>query len=298
MTGSSQTTCGFVSIIGLPNAGKSTLMNQLVGEKVSIVSSKKQTTRCRVLGIMIHDQRHQMIFIDTPGIFDPKKSMEQAMVGAAFDSIDEADCVLHLVSANEKDSIPKSVSIAKQLPKNKPVFLAINKVDAVQKEKLLKLTAALNEDFDYQATFMISGLKNKGLNDMCDALANHMPESPWHFEDDEVTTMPMRMLAAEITREKIFEQLHQELPYAALVETEEWEAFDNGDIKISQAIYIQRDSQKAIVLGKGGSRIKKLGQAARLELEDMLECKVHLKLFVKVKENWPDNPENFHLMGL
>lgn len=298
MTKEQQTSCGFISVIGLPNAGKSTLINQLVGEKVSIVSSKKQTTRCRVLGIMIHDNQHQMIFIDTPGVFDAKKTMEQAMVGAAFDSIDEGDCVLHLVSANEPDVIQKAKLLEQRLPKDKPVFLALNKVDAVKKEKLLDLAAALNENFDYTSTFMISGLKNQGLNDMLDELAKTMPQSEWHFEEDEVTTMPMRMLAAEITREKIFEQLHKELPYAALVETEQWEEFDNGDIKISQAIYIQRDSQKAIVLGKGGSRIKKLGQASRLELEEMLECKVHLKLFVKVKESWPDNPENFHLMGL
>ena len=293
-----QISCGFVSVIGLPNAGKSTLINQLVGEKVSIVSSKKQTTRCRVLGIMIHQQKDQMVFIDTPGVFDAKKTMEHAMVGAAFDSIDEGDAILHLVSANEPDAIKKAAVIEKRLPTNKPVFLAINKVDAVKKEKLLELTAALNEAFDYKATFMISALKNKGLGDMLDKLADEMPEGPWHFEEDEVTTMPMRMLAAEITREKIFEQLYRELPYAVLVETEKWEDFDNGDIKISQAVYVQRDSQKAIVLGKGGSRIKKIGQAARLELEDMMGCKVHLKVFVKVKENWPDNPENFQLMGL
>lgn len=298
MTEKVNTTCGFVSVIGLPNAGKSTLINQLVGEKVSIVSSRKQTTRCRVLGIMIHDNQHQMILIDTPGVFDAKKTMEHAMVGAAFDSIDEGDCILHLVAANEPDAVNKAKVIEKRLPSNKPVFLAINKVDAVKKERLLDLTKALNENFDYKATFMISGLKNQGLKEMLNQFARVMPEGPWHFEEDEVTTMPMRMLAAEITREKIFEQLYKELPYAALVETEQWEDFDNGDVKISQAVYVQRDSQKAIVLGKGGSRIKKIGQSARMELEEMLECKVHLKLFVKVKENWPDNPENFQLMGL
>ena len=174
----------------------------------------------------------------------------------------------------------------------------LGKTIKVNKEQLLKLAAALNENFDYEATFMISGLKNQGLTDMLDALSKEMPEGPWHFEEDEVTTMPMRMLAAEITREKIFEKLYRELPYAVLVETEKWEDFDNGDIKISQAIYIQRDSQKAIVLGKGGNQIKKIGKAAREELEEMMDCKVHLKLFVKVKENWPDNPENFQLMGL
>jgi len=293
-----ETTCGFISVIGLPNAGKSTLINQIVGQKVSIVSPKKQTTRCRVLGITIHDDAHQMIFIDTPGVFDAKKTMEHAMVGAAFDSIDEGDCILHLVSANEPGALEKAAIIEARLPKNKPVFLALNKVDAIQKEKLLTLTQTLNERFDYKATFMISALKNKGLDRMLDTIAKDMPQSEWHFEEDEVTTMPMRMLAAEITREKIFNQLYRELPYAALVETEEWEQFDNGDIKITQAVFVQRDSQKAIVLGKGGAQIKKLGKAAREELEEMMGTKIHLKLFVKVKENWPDNPENFGLMGL
>jgi len=220
------------------------------------------------------------------------------MVGAAFDSIDEGDAVLHLVSANEPGAIEKAKIIEQRLPKNKPVFLALNKIDAIQKDKLLTLSEELNASFDYEATFMISALKNKGLDRMLDTLSTHMPKGPWHFEEDEVTTMPMRMLAAEITREKIFNQLYRELPYAALVETEKWEDFDNGDIKISQAIYVQRDSQKAIVLGKGGGQIKKIGQAAREELEEIMDCKVHLKLFVKVKENWPDNPENFQLMGL
>lgn len=293
-----KTSCGFVSVVGLPNAGKSTLINQLVGQKVSIVSEKAQTTRCRVLGIMIHNDNDQMVFIDTPGVFAAQKSMEHAMVGAAFDSLDEADCVLHLVSASEPKALEKAALIEKKLPKNKPVFLALNKTDAVKKETLLTLTQTLNERFDYKATFMISGLKNKGLERMLDKLAEEFPRGPWHFEEDEVTTMPMRMLAAEITREKIFNQLYRELPYAALVETETWENFDNGDIKITQAIFIQRDSQKAIVLGKGGDRIRKIGQASRMELEEITGCTVHLKLFVKVKENWPDNPENWQLMGL
>ncbi|MFK7840447.1 MAG: GTPase Era [Bdellovibrionales bacterium] len=298
MPDNENTSCGFVSVIGMPNAGKSTLINQLVGQKISIVSPKKQTTRCRVLGIMIHEQKDQMIFIDTPGVFDAKKTMEHAMVDAAFSALDEGDCILHLVSANEPNVIEKAAIIERRLPENKPVFLAINKVDVIEKEKLLSLTKTLNDNFPYKATFMISALKNKGIDPMLKHLAEEMPKGIWHYEEDEVTTMPMRMLAAEITREKIFNQLYRELPYAALVETEDWEQFDNGDIKITQAVFIQRDSQKAIVLGKGGSRIKKIGQAARIELEEMMGCKVHLKLFVKVKENWPDNPENFSLMGL
>ena len=298
MSTEEQKTCGFVSVIGMPNAGKSTLINTLVGQKVSIVSNRKQTTRCRVLGIMIHKEQHQMIFMDTPGVFEAKKTMEHAMVGAAYDTLDEADCVLHLVSAGEAGAIEKAKQIEAKLPKDRPVFLALNKTDAVKKEKLLTLAQSLNENFDYKATFMISGLKNKGLEQMLDTIAAEMPQGGWHYDEDEVTTMPMRLLSAEITREQIFNQLYRELPYATLVETEEWENFDNGDVKVSQAVFVQRDSQKAIVLGKGGSRIQKIGKAAREELEEIMGCKVHLKLFVKVRENWMDNPENFHLMGL
>ena len=298
MSSATDKTCGFISVIGLPNAGKSTLINTLVGQKVSIVSDKKQTTRCRVLGIMIHNSCHQMIFVDTPGVFDAQKTMEQAMVGAAFDALEEADAILHLVSASEKNALDKAKIITEKLPKDRPVFLALNKTDQVKKEGLLKLSQSLNEAFDYKATFMISGLKNQGLDHMLGMLSKEMPKSDWHYNEDEVTTMPMRLLAAEITREQIFNQLHQELPYAALVETESFEYFDNGDVKIHQVIYVQRDSQKAIVLGKAGSRIQKIGKAARLELEDMLDRKIHLKLFVKVQENWPDKIENFSLMGL
>lgn len=285
---------GFVAVIGLPNAGKSTLINALVGEKVAITSKKSGTTRCRILGIAMHETA-QIIFIDTPGVFDAKKTMDRAMVGAAFEALEEADMILHLIDAGSKKD--QSDIIAK-LPKNRPVYLAFNKVDTIAKEKLLTLAADYNAKFDYTATFMISALKKKGLDDLRDCIASALPTAPWPFDPDDVTDMPMRLMAAEITREKIFRQLHDELPYATLVETEKWENFDNGDVKINQIIYVQRDSQKAIMLGKGGSRIKTIGQDARKELEEMLERKVHLKLHVKTRENWPDRPESLEIMGL
>jgi len=285
---------GFVAVIGLPNAGKSTLINALVGEKVAITSKKSGTTRCRILGIAMHETA-QIIFIDTPGVFDAKKTMDRAMVGAAFEALEEADMILHLIDAGSKKD--QSDIIAK-LPKNRPVYLALNKVDTIAKEKLLTLAADYNAKFDYTATFMISALKKKGLDDLRDCIAAALPTAPWPFDPDDVTDMPMRLMAAEITREKIFRQLHDELPYATLVETEKWENFDNGDVKINQIIYVQRDSQKAIMLGKGGSRIKTIGQDARKELEEMLERKVHLKLHVKTRENWPDRPESLEIMGL
>ncbi|MGH1398758.1 MAG: GTPase Era [Alphaproteobacteria bacterium] len=290
--------CGFIAVVGHPNAGKSTLINALVGEKVAITSKRAGTTRCRILGIAIHNNA-QMIFIDTPGIFgstvDAQQTMERAMIGAAFEALDEADIALHLLDAKDKKS---QAPILEKLPQNRPTFLALNKVDAIQKAALLDISAGHNETYDYDATFMISALKEKGLDGLMDTLAASLPDGPWHYDEDEVTDMPMRLMAAEITREQIFNRLHRELPYAALIETEKWENFDNGDVKIHQAIYVQRDSQKAIVLGKGGSQIKKIGEAARKELEGMLERRVHLKLHVKVCENWPDRPESLEIMGL
>ncbi|MGB0719823.1 MAG: GTPase Era [Bdellovibrionales bacterium] len=299
------TSCGFIAVIGLPNAGKSTLINALVGQKVSIVSKRAQTTRCRILGIALHDTPDtsaQMIFIDTPGVFEAKKMMERAMVGAAFDALEEADAILHVVDVSQKNTLARNEDIIKKIETlasaKRPVFLALNKIDCIAKEALLDFTAQFNARFDYAQTFMISALKENGLSALQDKIANALPAGPWHYEADEITDMPMRMMAAEITREKIFHQLHEELPYAALVETEEWEHFDNGDIRIGQCIYVQRDSQKAIVLGKGGSRIKKLGEAARKDLQDILQCRVHLKLFIRVREDWPEKAESLRIMGL
>lgn len=289
--------CGSVCILGLPNAGKSTLVNHLVGQKVSIVSKKVQTTRCRVLGIALHNDA-QILLIDTPGIFKAQKTFERAMIGAAFEALDNADAVIHLVDASKGDPISKNGDIFAKLPSNRPVFLVLNKVDAVDKEKLLTLSQDLNAHFDYQATFMISALKGQGTDSLLNTLETALPDSPWLFDEDEVTDMPMRLMAAEITREKLFNQLHQELPQASFVETESWDTFDNGSIKIGQLIYVQRDSQKAIVLGKRGARIKAIGQEAREELEALLGTRIHLKIFVKVRDNWGEQPDLLEKMGL
>lgn len=289
--------CGFAAIVGLPNAGKSTLTNALVGSKISIVSRKVQTTRTRVLGIITRDQA-QVILVDTPGVFAPKKTLEKAMVKAAWDALPDADVVVHLVDATVKAASEDNRLITGRLPENKPCLLVLNKVDKVKKPDLLALTAALNEQFSYEATFMISSLKQEGLEDMLAGIIEHMPEGPWLFEEDQITDMPMRLMAAEITREKIFEQLHQELPYEIMVETESWEEFDDGAVKIDQVVYVHKDSQKGIVVGKSGSRIKALGEAARLELEELFERRVHLKLFVKVQENWSERSENYRAIGL
>ncbi len=292
-----KTRFGFVSVVGLPNAGKSTLMNALVGSKVSIVSKKVQTTRMRVLGIALHEQT-QLVIIDTPGIFQAQKTLEKAMVSAAWETMSEGDVVMHLVDVSTKNYLKKNEMIIRGLPKDRPVFLILNKTDAIKKEALLTITQELNALFDYKATYMISALKKQGLKQLLNGLSDLMPEGQWMYEEDQITDMPMRLMAAEITREQVFRQLHEEVPYSVFVETEHWEQFDNGSVKISQLIYVQRDSQKAIILGKGGARIKKIGQRSREELEEIMGCKVHLKIFVKVQENWQERAEIYQLMGL
>ncbi len=293
------TKCGFVSVIGLPNAGKSTLINHLVGAKVSIVSRKTHTTRNRILGIMMHNTS-QIILIDTPGIFDAagSRQMERAMVGAAFEALEESDYVLHLVDAAIKNPLQRNHDIIQKLNPDKPTILVLNKTDKVHKPDLLKLATAFSDQYNYAAIFMISSLKGSGTDDVLDYLAQNLPNSEYIFDEDDITDMPMRMMAAEITREKIFNQLHEELPYSAMVYTESWEDFENGDIKITQLVFVERDSQKAIVLGKGGSRIKQIGQEAREELSELFERKIHLKLLVKVKDGWAEKSENLRLMGL
>lgn len=296
-TSTTQTRCGFVSILGLPNAGKSTLVNTIVGAKVSIVSKKVQTTRTRVLGIAIEDQT-QVILIDTPGIFKPKKTLEKAMVNAALSSFEDADFIVHLVDVTQKNPLENNRMIFDSLKGQENVILVLNKIDRIEKTSLLKTAQALNEACPYIATFMISAINGKGVKDLTAYLTKILPEGGWLFPEDQMSDMPMRLLAAEITREKIFHQLHQEIPYAVFIDTEAWEEFDNGSVKISQVVYIEKDSQKAILLGKRGSRIKEIGQAARLELEEIMEQKVHLKLFVKVQENWAERTENYALFGL
>lgn len=289
--------CGFVSVVGLPNAGKSTLVNALVGMKVSIVSRKIQTTRTRVLGIALRDEA-QIILIDTPGIFKPKKTLEKAMVTAALASFEEAESIVHVVDAAIKNPVEQNKMILGSLGGQKKVILALNKIDRVSKPDLLRIAEEMNREFDYHSTFMISATNKKGVDDLADHLSDCLPEGQWIFPEDQVTDMPMRLVAAEITREKIFDQLHQEIPYAVFVETENWEQFDNGSVKISQVIYVQKNSQKGILLGKGGTKIKSIGRAAREELEEILGCRVHLKTFVRVQENWAERSENYEMFGL
>jgi GTP-binding protein Era len=294
-----QRRCGFVAIVGAPNAGKSTLVNRLVGTKVSIVSPKVQTTRTRVLGIaLVAEEGAQVIFIDTPGIFTPKLRLERAMVRAAWSGASDADIVALVVDA--KKGIDEDVSnIIKSLKEaNRRAILVLNKIDLVKRDQLLGLTAQLHESGIIDDVFMISAEKGDGTGDFLRFCAGSLPEGPWHFPEDEVSDMPQRMLAAEITREQLFNRLHQELPYAALVESEKWEERDDGSVRIDQIIYVRRDSQKAIVLGKGGAQIKAIGASARQELERLLERSVHLFLFVKVREDWPDDRQRYSDLGL
>lgn len=289
--------CGFVSVVGLSNVGKSTLLNEIVGQKVSIVSQKVQTTRNRILGITIHDNA-QIILIDTPGIFKPKKTLEKAMVSTALQTIDDADLVLHIVDARSKNAVEQNKTLFQSLKNHGSVVLVLNKVDKVSKPDLLDLSMRFNESFDYEATFMISALSGSGVKDILGYLSQNVPRGAWMYPEDQITDMPMRLVAAEITRERIFHLIHQEIPYAVYVETESWEHLGDGSIKISQVVYVEKDSQKGILLGKGGQKIKAIGQSAREELQDMLEQKVHLKIFVKVQENWAERAENYEAFGL
>jgi len=289
--------CGFVALLGAPNVGKSTLLNALVGSKVSIVSPKVQTTRSRVLGICIRDAA-QIIFVDTPGIFEPRRRLDRAMVRAAWQGASDADLIALLVDA--KLGIDRDTrGIVKSLRKTeRKAILVLNKIDVVKRTTLLQLAEALNGEGVFTDIFMISALTGDGIDDFAGHLAGTVSEGPWLFPEDQITDIPMRLLAAEITREKLYLQLHQELPYSAAVETESWEDFDDGSVRIGQIIYVQRSSQKAIVLGKGGQRIKALGAAAREELMVLLDRKVHLFIHVKTREKWADDPERYRDLGL
>lgn len=291
--------CGFVAVLGEPNAGKSTLTNQLVGQKVSIVSPKVQTTRQRVLGIALH-QNSQIILVDTPGIFLPKKRLDRAMVSVAWDAGKDADVVLLLIDASESDQ-KRSHYILKQLAENKSnrrVLLIINKIDLISKEKLLHLATDFGKYEHVDRIFMISALSGDGVSDLMTVLADAMPEGPWLFPEDQISDLPQRMWASEITREQLYHKLHQELPYETYVETEAWEEFDNGSVKINQIIYVNRDGQKSIILGKQGQMIKSISQAAREELTQLLDRPVHLFIHVKVSENWAEKTAAYRLMGL
>jgi GTP-binding protein Era len=289
--------CGFAALIGAPNAGKSTLLNQLVGVKVSIVSRKVQTTRALVRGIALEGAA-QIIFVDTPGIFAPKRRLDRAMVTSAWGGAGDADVICLLVDAR-KGVDAEVEAILEKLPQLKaPKILALNKIDTIEHEKLLGLAADLNARLAFADTFMISALKGHGVGKFREKLAGYMPTGPWLYPEDQVSDAPLRALAAEITREKLFERLHDELPYQSTVETTMWTDQKDGSARVEQTIYVTRDGQKKIVIGEGGRTIKAIGQAARKEIIEAAEQNIHLFLFVKVRENWGDDPERYREMGL
>jgi GTP-binding protein Era len=290
--------CGFVALVGAPNSGKSTLLNALVGAKLSIVSPKVQTTRSRVLGIATEGDS-QILYVDTPGIFTPKRRLDRAMVAAAWQGAGDADMVVLLNDASRKSVDEDTANIVARLKQaGRQAILVLNKIDQVARERLLTRTAELHESGIFTEVFMISALTGDGVDDLRRAIAARVPEGPWLYPGDQLSDMPLRLLASEITREKLFLQLHDELPYETTVETESWEEFENGSVKVSQVVYVARDSQKGIVLGKAGKRIKEIGAASRTELEEFLGRRVHLMLFVKVREDWADDPERYRDLGL
>ncbi len=294
----SRTRCGFVALIGAPNAGKSTLLNTLVGAKVSIVTHKVQTTRTRVRAVAIVDDA-QIIFVDTPGIFRPRRRLDEAMVEAAWGGAADADVIALLVDVRRGlDDENRRIIEGLRNIRGKPVVLLLNKIDLIEKPKLLELAQAFVQEFPFEQVFMISALKGSGVEDFRQYLAQQMPPGPWLYPEDQLSDLPLRLLAAEITREKLYLRLHDELPYASHVETEGWEERPDGSVRIEQVIYVQRESQKKIVIGRSGQTIKAIGKAAREELQLLLNRKVHLFLFVKVREHWDRDPERLRNLGL
>ena len=291
------TRCGFCAIIGAPNAGKSTLVNQITGSKVSIVSHKVQTTRARIRAIAMEGAT-QIILVDTPGIFKPRRTLDKAMVENAWGGAGDADAVVLLVDGRPgvTEDVKKIIDHLSNI--GAKAMLVINKIDLMKREDLLKVAAEFNAAFPFEQTFMVSALNGSGTDDLRKAIAAKMPVGPWLYPEDQVADVQLRFMAAEMTREKIYERLHEELPYASTVETEGWEERKDGSVKIDQVIYVQRDSQKAIVLGKGGKTAKLINQLARAEMEKYFERKVHLFLFVKVRENWTEDKERMRMMGL
>lgn len=297
--------CGFVALIGAPNAGKSTLINQLVGTKIAIVSHKVQTTRMRIRGVAL-EGHSQIVLVDTPGIFVPKRRLDRAMVGAAWEGAADADIVCVLVDAPrlaEPDGGGKAGEDTERILEklgglNRPAFLVLNKIDAMARADLLALAAKLNEAAPFEATFMVSALKGSGVDDLRAELAARMPPGPWLYPEDVASDITERLMAAEVTREKLYLRLHDELPYASTVETEQWKELKDGSVRIEQVIFVERDSQKPIVLGKGGRTVKEIGRQSREELEEILETRVHLFLYVKVREKWGDDPARYREMGL
>ncbi len=295
--GPQETRCGFVALIGAPNVGKSTLVNALVGSKVTIVSRKVQTTRALIRGIVIENHA-QIILVDTPGIFAPKRRLDRAMVKTAWSGAHDADLVCVLLDAKAGIN-EEAEAIFDQLSKvNHPKILVINKVDIVAKERLLKLATDANARLKFDETFMISAMTGDGVDDLRRRLAADVPEGPYHYPEDQMSDAPLRHLAAEITREKIFRQLHQELPYQSTVETDSWQERKDNSVRIEQTIFVERESQRKIVLGKGGATIKSIGADARREITEIVGVPVHLFLFVKVRENWGEDPNRYREMGL
>jgi GTP-binding protein Era len=291
------TRCGFVALIGAPNAGKSTLINALVGAKVSIVSHKVQTTRMLVRGIAI-EGRSQLILVDTPGIFAPRRRLDRAMVTTAWGGAKDADLTGLLIDARKGIDEEADSIFAHLADVSGPKFLILNKIDVVEKEKLLALAQEANGKAKFKATFMVSALTGSGVADVKSWLAKEVPPGPWHYPEDQISDAPLRQLAAEITREKLFERLHQELPYQSTVETTSWKELRDGSIRVEQTIFVERESQRKIVLGKGGQTIKAIGAEARRDISEAADAKVHLFLFVKVREGWGDDPERYREMGL
>jgi GTPase len=297
METAAETRCGYVALIGAPNAGKSTLLNRLVGKKLAIVTPKPQTTRTRTLGIAI-DGPAQIVYVDTPGIFTPRRRLDRAMVAAAWSGAEDADETVLLVDAARPVGAEVGQIIEHLKKRGRPSVLALNKIDLGRRDRLLGLTADLTRAGNFDPVFMISGLSGDGVDDLKHYLAGTLPSGPWLFPEDQLSDAAERMIAAEVTREQVFLQLQDELPYASTVETESWEERRDGSVRIGQVVYVERPSQRAIVLGEHGRRIKQIGARARAELEAMLERRVHLFLFVKVRENWGEDRERFAALGL
>jgi len=297
MTEPMTTKCGFAAIIGAPNAGKSTLLNALVGSKVAIVTHKVQTTRAAIRAIVI-EQESQIVFIDTPGIFEPKRLLDEVMVEAAWTGASDADAIALIIDAKRglNDNVERIIEGLEKGGKN--AILILNKVDIMQRDSLLALTSQLNERFAFDETFMVSALTGSGVKDIRSYFADKMPQGPWLYPEDQLADLPTKLLASEITREKLYLKLHDELPYASTVETESWQVKKDGSVRTEQVIYVERESQRRIVLGHKGATIKKIGQQAREELAEILGITVHLFLFVKVRANWAKDPERLRMMGL
>jgi GTPase len=291
------TKCGFIAVVGAPNVGKSTLINALVGSKVTIVSPKVQTTRNRILGVALEGET-QLILVDTPGIFDtPKRRLEKAMVRSAWDSLRDADGIMVMMDVSQRHFEDTEMILSRLENYKTKAVLVLNKIDLIPRDNLLALATRFSHPLIDQI-FMISALKGDGVQDIKQYWAGQVPEGPWLFPEDQLSDLPLRFLAAEITREEIFNRLHEELPYSIWIETESWEEFKDGSVKITQLIYVQRDSQKPIVLGKGGQQIKAIGAAARKQLIEILERPVHLFLQVKVKAGWIEDPRLYKSIGL